>query len=64
MTMRVKLENGFRFGFTGTPIHRTMTNTHRDFGRTREGAQERYPELLRHPTVNQRWRHAPGGLHP
>ena len=42
MTMRVKLENAFRFGFTGTPIDRTMKNTHRDFGPMREGVQERY----------------------
>jgi type I restriction enzyme R subunit len=42
MTMRVKLESGFRFGFTGTPIDRTMHNTHRDFGPTTEGVQERY----------------------
>src|SRR5439155_1248513 len=33
MTMRVKLANGFRYGFTGTPIDRTMQNTHRDFTR-------------------------------
>jgi len=32
MTMRVKLANGFRYGFTGTPIDRTMQNTHRDIG--------------------------------
>jgi type I restriction enzyme R subunit len=42
MTMRVKLENAFRFGFTGTPIDRTMQNTHRDFGPLRDGVQERY----------------------
>lgn len=42
MTMRVKLENGFRFGFTGTPIDRTMQNTHRDFGPMIDGDQERY----------------------
>lgn len=42
MTMRVKLANGFRYGFTGTPIDRTMQNTHRDFGPLREGVQERY----------------------
>ena len=42
MTMRVQLENGFRFGFTGTPIDRTMQNTHRDFGPQRDGVQERY----------------------
>jgi type I restriction enzyme R subunit len=42
MTMRVKLANGFRFGFTGTPIDRTMQNTHRDFGPARDGVQERY----------------------
>jgi type I restriction enzyme, R subunit len=42
MTMRVKLANGFRFGFTGTPIDRTMQNTHRDFGPLRDGVQERY----------------------
>jgi type I restriction enzyme, R subunit len=40
--MRVKLENGFRYGFTGTPIDRTMQNTHRDFGPMKDGAQERY----------------------
>jgi type I restriction enzyme R subunit len=42
VTMRVKLENAFRYGFTGTPIDRTMTNTHRDFGPMKEGVQERY----------------------
>jgi type I restriction enzyme, R subunit len=42
MTMRVKLANGFRYGFTGTPIVRTMQNTHRDFGPLKEGVQERY----------------------
>jgi type I restriction enzyme, R subunit len=42
MTMRVKLENAFRFGFTGTPIDRTMQNTHRDFGPLKDGVQERY----------------------
>lgn len=42
ITMRVKLENAFRFGFTGTPIDRTMQNTHRDFGPSKEGVQERY----------------------
>lgn len=42
MTMRVKLANGFRYGFTGTPIDRTMQNTHRDFGPLKDGVQERY----------------------
>ena len=42
MTMRVKLQNGFRFGFTGTPIDRTLQNTHRDFGPLKDGVQERY----------------------
>lgn len=42
MTMRVKLPNAFRFGLTGTPIDRTMTNTHRDFGPVTDGEQERY----------------------
>src|SRR5262249_43411765 len=42
MTMRVKLPHAFRFGFTGTPIDRTMVNTHRDFGPLKEGVQERY----------------------
>jgi hypothetical protein len=42
MTMRVKLANGFRFGFAGTPIDKTMQNTHRDFGPMRDGIQERY----------------------
>lgn len=42
MTMRVKLSNGFRYGFTGTPIDRTMQNTHRDFGPLKDGLQERY----------------------
>ena len=42
MTMRVKLQNGFRFGFTGTPIDRTLQNTHRDFGPVTDGVQERY----------------------
>ena len=42
MTMRVKIENGFRFGFTGTPIDRTLQNTHRDFGPLKDDVQERY----------------------
>jgi type I restriction enzyme, R subunit len=42
MTMRVKLPNAFRFGLTGTPIDRAMISTHRDFGPTVDGAQERY----------------------
>ncbi|HEY4884102.1 MAG TPA: HsdR family type I site-specific deoxyribonuclease [Myxococcales bacterium] len=42
MTMRVKLQNGFRYGFTGTPIDRTTQNTHRDFGPLKDGVQERY----------------------
>jgi type I restriction enzyme, R subunit len=42
MTMRVKLANGFRFGFTGTPIDWTMQNTHRDFGPMQDSVQERY----------------------
>ncbi|MBP7830989.1 MAG: hypothetical protein KA248_13840 [Kiritimatiellae bacterium] len=42
MTMRAKLRNAFRFGFTGTPIDKTMQNTHRDFGPMIEGEQERY----------------------
>jgi type I restriction enzyme R subunit len=39
MTMRVKLANGFRFGFTGTPIDKTMQSTHRDFGPLKDGVQ-------------------------
>jgi len=42
MTMRAKLSNAFRFGLTGTPIDRTMVNTHRDFGPIKDGQQERY----------------------
>ena len=42
LTMRVKLQHGFRFGFTGTPIDRTLQNTHRDFGPLKDGVQERY----------------------
>ena len=42
LTMRVKLQNAFRFGFTGTPIDRTLQNTHRDFGPLKDGVQERY----------------------
>lgn len=42
MTMRVKLPNAFRFGLTGTPIDRTMVNTHRDFGPVVDGQRERY----------------------
>jgi type I restriction enzyme R subunit len=42
MTMRVKLPQAFRFGFTSTPIDRTMLNTHRDFGPLKDGVQERY----------------------
>ncbi len=42
MTMRAKLKNAFRFGFTGTPIDKTMQNTHRDFGPIQGKEQERY----------------------
>lgn len=42
MTMRAKLPKAFRFGMTGTPIDRTMVNTHRAFGPVIEGEQERY----------------------
>src|SRR5579872_5598310 len=42
MTMRVKLPKAFRYGLTGTPIDRTMVNTHRDFGPMHDGLQERY----------------------
>jgi type I restriction enzyme R subunit len=42
ITMRAKLPKAFRFGLTGTPIDRTMINTHRDFGPIKDGQQERY----------------------
>ena len=42
VTMRAKLPNAFRYGFTGTPIDRTMVNTHRAFGPENDGKQERY----------------------
>lgn len=42
LTMRAKLPKAFRFGFTGTPIDRTMVNTHRLFGPEKDGQQERY----------------------
>jgi len=42
LTMRAKLPNSFKFGFTGTPIDRTMVNTHRMFGPEKGGQQERY----------------------
>ena len=42
LTMRTKLPNAFRFGLTGTPIDKTMVNTHRDFGPITDGLQERY----------------------
>lgn len=42
LTMRAKLPNSFRFGFTGTPIDRTMVSTHRMFGPKKDGQQERY----------------------
>ena len=42
MTMRVKLPNALRYGLSGTPIDRTMVNTHRDFGPLKDGIQERY----------------------
>lgn len=42
MTLRAKLPNAYRFGMTGTPIDRTMVNTHQDFGPVIEGRQERY----------------------
>lgn len=42
MTMRAKLPNAYRFGMTGTPIDRTMVNTHHEFGPVTDGKQERY----------------------
>src|ERR1700682_1496259 len=42
MTMRAKLPNAYRFGMTGTPIDKTMVNTHHDFGPVTDGKQERY----------------------
>lgn len=42
ITMREKLKNAFRYGFSGTPIDKTMLNTHRDFGPLKDGIQERY----------------------
>lgn len=42
ITMRAKLPKAFRFGLTGTPIDKTMVNTHRDFGPIKNGQQERY----------------------
>ncbi len=42
ITMRAKLPRAFRFGMSGTPIDRTMVNTHRDFGPIVDGQQERY----------------------
>jgi len=45
ITMRAKLPKAFRFGFTGTPIDKTMHNTHRDFGPLNNGVQERYLSL-------------------
>lgn len=42
MVMRAKLKNAFRFGLTGTPIDKTMQNTHRDFGPLKDSVQERY----------------------
>ena len=42
MTLRAKLPRAFRFGMTGTPIDRTMVNTHREFGPIVAGQQERY----------------------
>ena len=59
MTMRVKLANGFRYGFTGTPIDRTMQNTHRDFGPLKDGVQERYLSyygIRRAIRTARRWR--------
>jgi type I restriction enzyme R subunit len=42
LTMRAKLPNAFRFGFSGTPIDKTMVNTHYDFGPVKDGHLERY----------------------
>ena len=53
MTMRVKLPRAFRFGFTGTPIDKTMVNTHRDFGPVKDRQAGALPELLRHPPGDQ-----------
>jgi type I restriction enzyme R subunit len=64
MTMRVKLPQAFRFGFTGTPIDRTMLNTHRDFGPLQDGVQERYLSYYGIKRANQGRRNAGGALHP
>ena len=60
LTMRVKLGNGFRFGFTGTPIDRTLQNTHRDFGPAEGRGSGAIPELLRNPPLHP-GRGNPGG---
>ena len=51
-----------RTHFTGTPIDRAMVNTHREFGPVKDGKQERYLTLLRHPPVHQRRGDAGGAL--
>ena len=55
LTMRVKLQNAFRYGFTGTPIDRTLKNTHRDFGPLKDGVQERYLSYYGIRRSIQRW---------
>ena len=64
MTMRVKLPKAFRFGFTGTPIDRTMVNTHRDFGPMKDGVQERYLSYYGIRAVDQGRRDPGSPLHP
>lgn len=43
--MRETLQNGFLFGFTGTPIDKLDKNTHRNFGLKPDGTVERYMDL-------------------
>lgn len=43
--MRESLQNGFLFGFTGTPIDKLDKNTHRNFGFKPDGTVERYMDL-------------------
>ena len=64
MTMRVKLANGFRYGFTGTPIDRTMQK-HAPRLRPPDGRRAgALSELLRHPARDSGRSDARGPLPP
>ncbi|MDP9237586.1 MAG: type I restriction endonuclease [Chloroflexota bacterium] len=64
MTMRVKLANGFRYGFTGTPIDRNDAEYASRLRTTSRWCAGALPELLRNQARDPRRRDLGGALHP